>query len=266
MVMTALADDLRAEGDELHALLATLSAEDWRRPTPFKDWTAEYVIQHLVFGDWLNTLSLTDPDRFGTVMAQRLAARAEGKRAMGLEHTGLELGQGAELLGQWHGRLRALCDIFATSDPKGRMKWVGPDMSIRSAATARLMETWAHGQDVHDLLRRPRAATDRIRNIATLGVNTYGWSFQVHGQEPPGPPPHVRLTAPSGAIWTWNEPDPDNSIEGTALDFCHVVTQGRHIDEVNLQVTGETAQQWMAIAQCFAGDPQTPPPPGQRGW
>ena len=266
MVMAELAGDLRAEADELHGLLATLPAADWQRPTPFKDWTVEYVIQHLIFGDWLNTLSLTDPGRFAEVMARRMAARAEGHKSMGLEFTGLELGQGPELLRHWHDRLHALCDIFARTDPKTRIKWVGPDMSVRSAATARLMETWAHGQDIYDLLRQPRPATDRIRNIATLGVNTYGWSFQVHGLEPPGPPPHVRLIAPSGAIWTWNEPDDDNRIEGTAVEFCHVVTQGRHIDEVNLLLTGDTARQWMAIAQCFAGAPETPPPPGRRGW
>jgi uncharacterized protein (TIGR03084 family) len=266
MVMVRLADDLRAERDEFHGFLETLSEQDWQRATPFKGWSVEYVMQHLVFGDWLNTLSLTDPDQFSAVMAQRMAARAEGRKAMGLEYTDLEVGQGAELLTQWHDRLGKLCDLFAGADPKARMKWVGPDMSVRSAATARLMETWAHGQDVYDLLRQPRIPTDRIRNIATLGVNTYGWSFQIHGMEPPGPAPHVALTAPSAETWTWNEPDQENRIEGTALDFCHVVTQGRHIDEVNLQVTGETAQQWMAIAQCFAGAPETPPPPGQRGW
>ena len=266
MVMVQLADDLRAEGDEFHRLLSNLSAADWLRPTPFKDWTVDYVIQHLAFGDWLNTLSLTDPDRFSAVIAQRMAARAGGRRVMGLEETGLELGQDINLLTQWHDRLHHLCDIFAGSDPKARMKWVGPDMSVRSAATARLMETWAHGQDVYDLLHQPRVTTDRIRNIATLGVNTYGWSFQIRGLKPPGPAPHVCLTSPSGAIWIWNEPDPDNRIEGTALDFCHVVTQGRHIDEVDLQVTGDRARQWMAIAQCFAGVPETPPPPGQRGW
>ncbi len=266
MVMVQLAADLRAEGDELHALLDNLSEADWQRPTPFKDWTVDYVMQHLLFGDWLNTLSLTDPEAFSAVMAQRKAARAEGRKAMGLEYTGLELGQGPELLHHWHDRLHKLCDLFADADPKTRMKWVGPDMSVRSAATARLMETWAHGQDVYDMLRRPRVPTDRIRNIATLGVNTYGWSFQNRGLEPPGPAPHVSLTAPSGATWTWNQGDPDNRIEGSALDFCHVVTQGRNIDEVDLQVTGETARQWMAIAQCFAGVPESPPPSGTRGW
>ena len=266
MVMARLADDLRAEGSEFHALLETLSEQNWRRATPFKGWTVDYVLQHLVFGDWLNTLSLTDPEQFSAVMARRMAARAEGRKTMGLEGTGLQVGQGPELLAQWYDRLGRLCDLFAGSDPKARMQWVGPDMSVRSAATARLMETWAHGQDVYDLLRQPRVATDRIRNIATLGVNTFGWSFQIHGLEPPGPAPHVALTAPSGAIWTWNEANPDNRIEGPALDFCHVVTQGRNIADVNLTVTGETARYWMAIAQCFAGAPETPPPPGARSW
>ena len=267
MVMVQLAADLRDEGDELHALLATLSDDDWQRPTPFKDWTPDYVIQHLFMGDWMNTLSITEPAKFDAVSALRQADRAKGLKTMGLEHFDEDdPGRGAALLENWHRRLHALCDIFAASDPKARMKWVGPDMSIRSAATARLMETWAHGQDIYDLLRQPRRPTDRIRNIATLGVNTYGWTYQVRGMEPPGPAPHVRLTAPSGAIWTWNEPDEANMIEGPAVDFCHVVTQGRNIDEVNLTVTGATAQQWMALAQCFAGAPETPPAVGRRGW
>jgi uncharacterized protein (TIGR03084 family) len=267
MVMAQLAADLRDEGDELHALLSTLSDADWQRPTPFKDWTPDYVMQHLFMGDWMNTLSLTDPARFDAVMAIRQADRAKGLKTMGLEHfDDGEAGQGTVLLAHWHQRLHALCDIFAAADPKARMKWVGPDMSVRSAATARLMETWAHGQDIYDLLHRARVPTDRIRNIATLGVNTYGWTFQVHGQKPPGPAPHVRLSAPSGAVWTWNEPDEANMIEGPAVDFCHVVTQGRNINEVNLMVTGATAQQWMAIAQCFAGAPETPPEVGRRGW
>ncbi|MBT3332958.1 MAG: TIGR03084 family protein [Rhodospirillaceae bacterium] len=266
MVMTELAGDLRDEGDELYALLATLSEEDWQRPTPFKDWTPNYVIEHLFMGDWMNTISLNDPDRFVEISARRAAAREAGQITMGLEIVDEDVGQGAELLAAWRAQLHRLCDIFAASDAKRRMKWVGPDMSVRSAATARLMETWAHGQDIYDLLRQTRPAHDRIRNIAALGVNTYGWSFQNSGLETPQPIPHVRLTAPSGDVWTWNEPDENNLVEGPAVDFCHVVTQGRHIDEVGLTVVGENARQWMAIAQCFAGDAKTPPAVGERGW
>lgn len=266
MVMRQLADDLRAEGDELRGLLAAFTEDDWRRPTPFKGWTPETVLRHLTFGDWLNMLSIGEPERFAAVMERRRADRAAGRTLPEGAYLDSGPGQGAQLLAVWHTRLHRLCDLLASSDPRARIKWVGPDMSIRSAATARLMETWAHGQDVYDMLRAPRTPTDRLRHIAVLGVNTFAWSFRNRGLEPPGPPPFVRLAAPSGAEWTWNEPDPANSVEGPALDFCHVVTQGRNIAEVGLAVTGETAVHWMAIAQCFAGPPQDPPPPGLRGW
>ena len=71
--------------------------------------------------------------------------------------------------------------------------------------------------------------------------------------EIPGPPPHVRLVAPSGEIWEWNEPSETECIRGEAVDFCHVVTQGRNIADVGLEVRGPIATQWMSIAQCFAG-------------
>ena len=53
-------------------------------------------------------------------------------------------------------------------------------------------------------------------------------------------------------------------IEGNAEDFCQVVTQVRNIMDVNLNVIGEIANEWMSIAQCFAGPPEQPPKPGTR--
>jgi uncharacterized protein (TIGR03084 family) len=223
-------------------------------------------MQHLLVGDWMNTLALTDPDKFSATLERRNAARAAGEKVSGLEFMDQDPGSGAGLRASWHQGQRALCELFAAWEPKARMQWVGPDMSVRSGATARLMETWAHGQDIYDLRRQSRVPTDRLRNIATLGVNTYGWTFQSRGEEPPGPAPHVRLTAPSGAVWAWNEPDEGNLVEGAALEFCQVVTQSRNIADVDLTVVGEVAEKWMAIAQCFAGVPEIPPKPGHRAW
>ena len=138
-------------------------------------------------------------------------------------------------------------------------------MSVRSSITARLMETWAHGQEIYDLAGASRGYTDRIKNIATIGVKTYGWTFVNRKLEIPGPPPYVRIAAPSGAVWEWNEPSDAERIEGSAVDFCRVVTQVRSIGDVALDVKGEVATQWMSIAQCFAGGPVDPPKPGSRG-
>jgi uncharacterized protein (TIGR03084 family) len=137
-------------------------------------------------------------------------------------------------------------------------------MSVRSSITARLMETWAHGQEIYDALGVERVDTDRIRSIADLGVRTYRWTFANRGLAAPGEPPHVRLRAPSGAAWTWNEPSETSLVEGDAGEFCQVVTQVRALADTRLRVVGDVATRWMAIAQCFAGPVSDPPAPGTR--
>jgi uncharacterized protein (TIGR03084 family) len=126
------------------------------------------------------------------------------------------------------------------------------------------METWAHGQAIYDLLGQERSVGDRIKNVAVIGINTFGWTFTNRGLPVPEKRPSVRLTAPSGATWEWNQPDEGNVIEGSAVEFCQVVTQTRNIADTSLKVMGESASAWMSIAQCFAGPPENPPPPGTR--
>jgi uncharacterized protein (TIGR03084 family) len=137
-------------------------------------------------------------------------------------------------------------------------------MSARSSITARLMETWAHGQEVYDQLGSVRLNKDRIRNIVVLGVNTYAWTFSNRKQPVPEPMPYLVLTSPSGEIWTYGEDQADNRIEGAAEEFCQVVTQVRNVADTRLTVLGTNATAWMEQAQCFAGPPQPPPAPGTR--
>jgi uncharacterized protein (TIGR03084 family) len=137
-------------------------------------------------------------------------------------------------------------------------------MGVQMFTTARYMETWAHGQAIYDLKQVEREHTDRIKNVCAIGVKTFGWTFVNRGLEPPGPPPYVRLTAPSGAIWEYNDESDTERIEGDAVDFALTVTQVRNVKDTGLRVTGDVATRWMEIAQCFAGGPVDPPPPGYR--
>jgi uncharacterized protein (TIGR03084 family) len=168
------------------------------------------------------------------------------------------------LLNRWYNFAQEMADRFSVADPKQRVLWFGPDMSVRSSITARLMETWAHAQAIYDLLGKTRHNTDRIKNIVVIGINTFGWTFTNRGLPVPTDMPYVRLTAPSGEIWEWNQPNQENSIEGDAVEFCQVVTQVRNIADTKLRVNGTTANTWMSIAQCFAGPPENPPAPGTR--
>jgi len=167
---------------------------------------------------------------------------------------------GAQMLA-WFDRARAgLLGTFKDMDPAARLPWFGPAMSAASSLTARLMETWAHTQDIADALGVTREPTDRLRHVAHLGVGARAFSYTINGKPPPAAPVRVTLIAPSGAVWTWGPADAADRISGPGLDFCLLVTQRRHRDDLALTAEGPAAAEWMTIAQAFAG----PPGPGRR--
>ena len=256
--------DFRDESESLYHVLATLSDADFERTTQFKGWTVHDVVSHLHAWNWAADLALTNPAGFDEFRSKFLAEIGKGRRIRAVETDWLDGAENRARLEQWRAFYLAMTERFAAADPKRRVAWAGPDMSVRSSISARLMETWAHSQEIYDLLGRECVHTDRIKNIADLGVRTFGWAYMNRGRAVPAPAPHVRLTAPSGAIWEWNEGETGNRVEGSAVDFCKVVTQGRNVADTGLRVTGPVAQDWMTIVQCFAGPPEDPPPPGTR--
>lgn len=258
------AEDFRAETRALAACLAGQGADVFGEVTQFKGWTVGDVLGHLHFFNAAAECALAGPDAFVSMMAPAMALLEEGAPILDLQWPWLDGLSGVALFEAWQQGAERLADAYAQADPKARVKWVGPEMSAQSAITARQMETWAHGQEIFDLLGQEREEADRIRNIAHLGVVTFGWSFRVHGQPVPEPAPHVVLRAPSGAEWTWNEPQEDNRVEGSAVAFARVVTQVRNYADTDLVCTGAVAEAWMRQAQCFAGPPNAPPKPGSR--
>ncbi len=261
---TPVAEDFRAESEALYALIKPLAEAEFDRKTAFKGWTINNILRHLHVWNYAAELSLRD----GKAFLDWFKAPARVVPDGGLpafEEQFLGGLSGTPLLNKWHSFSHKIADKFAVADPKDRVVWAGPGMSVRSSITARLMESWAHGQAVYDELGVTRQNTDRIHSIVVLGVNTFGWSFKNRKKSPPEPMPFLSLEAPSGKIWTFGEDNPDDRIEGPAEDFCQVITQVRNIADVNLRLTGATATLWMDIAQCFAGPPETPPAPGTRG-
>ncbi len=262
--MLQQAIDFREESETLFALLDTVRDQEWNQKTQFKGWTINDVVAHVHLGNYMADLSLQDSAAFVTFMQSLASARTQGSGHLGFTHAWLQGTKDRLLLQQWRDFYREMAERFTMADPKMRVKWAGPDMSVRSSITARLMETWAHGQAVYDVLGQERRHTDRIKNIAVLGINTFGWTFANRGISVPAEIPSVRLMAPSGAIWEWGPPEADNLVEGSAVEFCQVVTQVRNLADTALRVVGATATHWMSIAQCFAGPPEDPPTPGSR--
>jgi uncharacterized protein (TIGR03084 family) len=247
-----IVDDLRDESDALDALVAPLDPAGWARSTPAPGWSIAHQIAHLMWTDRASLMSITDEAAFGEQLA---AAAADplgfvDKAAEELAHTPPD-----ELLAQWR-ETRAQLHTALRGVAEGRkLVWFGPPMSAASMATARLMETWAHGLDVADALGAPIAPTARLKSIAHLGVRTRDFAFTVHELTPPAEPFFVDLAAPDGSRWTWGPDDAAQRVSGSALDFCFLVTQRRPLAELDVVCTGADAARWLDIAQAFAGPP-----------
>ena len=250
--LDALLDDLLAETADVSELVAPLDEAGIARPTPAAGWDIRDQLTHLAFFDEAATQALADPDGFRRAAAALMAEGMDFPDRVAAEHAGLT----AEEVRAWFARARtALVTAFRGRDPRARLPWYGPDMSVASSVTARIMETWAHGQDVADTLGVTRVATDRLRHIAHLGVSTTAFSFGLHGRPAPVVPIRVVLHAPSGDRWTWGDGAAADRVEGTALDFCLTVTQRRLAEDTGLVVRGPAAREWIGIAQAFAGAP-----------
>jgi len=248
--------DLQAESGELDSLVAGLDDEGWRRDTPAPGWTVAHQIAHLWWTDRVSLIAVTDEAAFAEVVADA-ATNPTGFVDEGAE----ELARTApeDLLAGWRETRARLHDELRRVADGRKLPWFGPPMSAPSMATARLMETWAHGLDVADALGVTRPPTARLRSVAHIGVRTRDFAFAVHGLPAPAEPFLVELTAPDGSIWSWGPADARQRVTGSAEDFCMLVTQRRPRADLDVVATGDDAATWLTIAQAFAG----PPGPGR---
>ncbi|MFD4470363.1 TIGR03084 family metal-binding protein [Rhodococcus sp. NPDC058505] len=250
--LDAVVADLLAEGSELDAMVDALGEDGWATPTPAPGWTVAHQIGHLAWTDRAALLAVSDPAAFAESLTAAWADPA------GFVDAGAEAQarrRPADLLADWRTGRAALARALTETPPGTRLPWYGPPMSAMSMATARLMETWAHGQDVAAALGVETEPTSRLRSIAHLGVRTRDFAFTVHELPPPVEEFRVELTGPDGALWVWGPDRATQRVTGPAHDFCLLVTQRAHPDDLALAAVGPDAHTWLDIAQAFAGLP-----------
>lgn len=260
--LEALFEDLRDEGDWLDSLVSPLLPHEWTQPTPAPEWTITHQIAHLCWTDETSLVAITDGEEFNQIIERALLniegfvdAEAEQMATLPVE----------ELLPRWRSGREQLVEALTAVPVGQKLPWFGPPMSAASMATARLMETFAHGTDVADTLGIAIKATHRNRHICHIGVRTRDFAYNAHGLTPPTEPFRYELTGATRTTtvssgsnfeqWEWGPDDATSVVRGSALDFCLLVTQRRHVNDLDLEFIGEDAQHWSGIAQAFAGPP-----------
>lgn len=256
---SSVIDDLGRESEELDRLVARLDKSQWALVTPAPGWTIAHQIAHLAWTDRGALLAVTDAEAFAAEVEKALASPGSWVDEAAREGAALPPDR---LLAQWREGRAALDRALRAAPPGIRFPWYGPPMSTASMATGRLMETWAHGQDVADTLGVVRTPTDRLRHVARIGVRARDFAFGVRGLAAPGEEFRVELVAPSGnGMWTYGPQDAAQRVTGPALDFCLLVTQRANRADLALRAQGPDADRWLDIAQAFAGPPGAGRPP-----
>lgn len=253
----AVLADLEAESADLDALVAPLDDAGWRTATPATGWTVAHQVAHLAWTDEIALLAATDPEGF----TRRLAELSGSADLTSIVDTAAAEGAArppADLLAGWRAVRDGLAAALRALPAGTRLPWFGPPMAPASMATARLMETWAHAQDVADALGVVRTPTARIRQVAHLAVRTRDFAFRLRGTAPPAEPFRVELTVPAGVEggpWTWGPEDAAQRVTGPALDLCLLAVRRVHRADTALVAEGPDADAWLDLVQAFAGPP-----------
>ena len=250
-VLTTVLADLSAEGDALEALVADLSPDGWRTPTPAAGWDVATQVAHLAWTDEVAVKAATDKEAWDAVVLLAIEDPAGFVDTVAL--AGGRVGA-EDLLARWRSARAALTAALAAYDG-GKMPWFGPPMSPTSMATARLMETWAHSLDVHAALGVTPEPSNRIRHIAHLAVRTRDFAFITHDLTPPAGEFRIDLVAPDDDVWSFGPEEAEQTVTGSALDLCLLATQRANRGDTDLVASGADADRWLDIAQCFAGPP-----------
>ena len=244
--------DLAAEGDRLEGIVSGLTEDGWRTPTPAVGWDVAAQVAHLAWTDEVAVFAANDKEKWDEVVVQAIGDPDGFADSAAMAGAAADPG---DILRRWRTARWSLQETLRSFPAGQRLPWFGPPMSPTSMATARFMETWAHSLDVAEALGVPPAPSDRIRHVAHLGVRTRNFAFGVHGLEPPAEEFGVTLVSPSEEVWSWGPEDADQTVTGSAYDFCLLVTRRRHRADTDLVAFGADADRWLDIAQAFAGPP-----------
>src|ERR1700730_7929722 len=169
--MTTLPDllaDLQDEYGDLRRLIGSLAtdAREWDQPTPAEGWDVRDQISPLAYFDDAGRLAVVEPETFAKEAELVMGAVGDPMEVHLVRGRAMT---GDELLGWWDVAHQGMMEVFAGADSTTRVPWYGPPMGVLSFVSARLMEIWAHGQDVVDALALARQPTDRLRHVAHLG-------------------------------------------------------------------------------------------------
>lgn len=238
-------DDLEAEQDRLHGILAGLDEDQWMADSLAAGWSVTDVVLHLaqseeaVVGSVGGGTSLRPPGT-GLSVDETAELMVRAQRAAP-----------AEVFKRWQEARVAAVAALRSADPAVPLRWIDAPLKPPTLATTRLAEHWAHALDITGPLGLELPDTDRLRQIAWLAHRSLAYAFALSGQE--SQPVYCELAAPDGVeIWRFGPPDAESRITGAGGAFCRVAAQRLAAEESGLVAEGPHGAAALAVLRTYA--------------
>ncbi len=244
-------EDLRAEWDALDTLLVDAPETAWAATTPADGWDVRDSVSHLAANDELAALCVCG--RGEQPLAELLSLGSPEAATQSQADRGREL-SGPDVLSWWRTARDHLDEVLSAADPSARAPWGGGPMAVRSLATARLMETWAHGLDCFAALGVVPVDTARLRHVCHLGYRALPYAFRFAEKAQPAPLDQlqIQLVGPSDELWRYGASGAPQQITGTASEWARLVVQRIPLSSTRaLRATGPLAQEALHVARAF---------------
>ncbi len=245
-----------AETDLLAELLASLTDEQWRRPSGCAGWTVSDVVLHLAQSEE-SVVSAFDQGDSGVPYAPYLELVGRGgdgmvDAIMAAAVEGERPDDPAAVLERWQAANHAAVARLRAADPASRVPWVAAPLAPRTLAATRLSEHWIHGLDLREPLGVPSVDTDRLWHVARLAWRTLPYAFAAEDEEPPSV--RLRLTSPSGEEWVLEDgtSEPEVVVAGPAGQWCRLAARRLRPDDTDLRADGPRGARVLELARTYA--------------
>jgi uncharacterized protein (TIGR03084 family) len=245
--MREILSDLVAEQQGLDQFLQSIDYRKWPTPTPAEGWDIRDQVSHLASTEELAFRAIDEGQgAIKAVLAEH--ATVDSFTAEGVTR-GREMRPG-QVIEWWRHSRADVVDALSRMTGKERIPWLAGDMSSKTFATVRLMETWAHGLDIHAAVGSDPVDTTRLRHVAWLGWATLPFAFQVAGEEYPAPI-RVELRAPEYQKWVFGPEDSEEIVRGEAGEWCRVVVRRLDAADTGLEAVGDVSARALEIAKAY---------------
>jgi uncharacterized protein (TIGR03084 family) len=236
--------DLVAEQQFLDQSLQRIPNKIWDTVTPNEPWTVRDTIAHLADFEELGADAIAGGN---LVKEWQKASDLEGMRQRAIQR-GREM-RFQDVIEWWRGARAKVVEPLSHMNGDDRIEWIVGDMSARTFATFRLMETWMHGLDIYDTLGLEVEDTPRIRHVCWLGWKTLPYAFKQAGEH--YEPIRIEVIGPGYAKWIYGPADSDQLIKGSASEWARLAVRRASPGETRLKVSGEYAEKAIEHAQAY---------------